>query len=542
MDNNSTINSTNLELHSPDARRALLRANRLRSLRLAAFACLVFVGCGGSNTAPTLALTSDSTAPVIETGSAVAPQTSYADTVARVTPAVVTVNSERRVRASASPFFDDPRFREFFGDRLPQQDAPRQRQSGVGSGVIISNDGYILTNHHVVEGSERITITLSDNRDYQAKIIGSDPASDLAVLKIEAQGLPIVRIGNSDGVRVGDIVLAIGNPLGIGQTVTSGIISAKGRSTGLGDGSFEEFLQTDAPINRGNSGGALVNTNGELVGINSQILSPSGGSIGIGFAIPSNMARNVMDQLIKGGKVRRSILGVRPQDVTSDIARSLNLEQVRGVLVNEVTTGSAADRAGIRVGDLIVKLNGEPVLDSNSFRNRVAGTPPDTEVTLTISRDGREQDVRARLVERTEETASVTREPAEEGATGQKPTGALGVALTPLTADQATQRKLPAGINGGLLVQAVDPEGAAGDAGITTGDVIVSANRQPVRTAEDLRTAIERAGGRPLLLLVNRRLGGGGGGDLPGREQPEEGSPRTANIFLTVTPRATTTK
>lgn len=511
-----------------------LRPVRVRRLRLAAAACLLAVGCTADTATFAGAPADDAqqqqqaAAPVAQ-GAAPFTQTSYADTVARVTPAVVTVSSERRVRASEDSPLDDPRFREFFerfgqggGGVVPQQ--PR-RQSGVGSGIVVTRDGYILTNNHVVEDAERVRVTFTDNREFDAKVIGKDPQSDLAVLKIEADNLPVLPLGDSERMRVGDVVLAVGNPLGVGQTVTAGIVSAKNRASSLGDGSFEDFIQTDAPINRGNSGGALVNTNGELIGINSQILSPSGGSIGIGFAIPSNMARGVMDQLIKSGKVRRSILGVRPQPVTSDVARSLNLSEVRGVLVNEVTAGSAADKAGVRVGDVILKLNGELVRDPNGFRNRVASTPPDSEVTLTVSRDGREQDLRARLVERTEETASNERVRPNSGTEARPtPSGALGIDVAPLTPEQIRTRNLNQNTAGGLLVRAVDPEGPAGDAGINEGDVIVSANRQPVRTADDLRTAVERAGGRPLLLLVNRRASNAGA----------EGG---FSSFVTVTPR-----
>jgi Do/DeqQ family serine protease len=329
-----------------------------------------------------------------------APGISYADVVSRVSPAVITIHSQMRARAPEQyPFMDDPMFREFFGDRgrVPQQ--PQQRREGLGSGVIVSPDGYILTNHHVVDGAEQIKVDMNDNRTLDAKVIGVDPLSDLAVLKVEASNLPVLTLGDSDRVRVGDVVLAIGNPLGIGQTVTMGIISAKGRQTGLSSGNFEDFLQTDAPINQGNSGGALVSTNSELVGINSQILSPSGGSIGIGFAIPSNMARTVMDTLVKNGKVRRGQLGISVAKVTSEVAEKLKLSQQRGLIVAQVQPGSAADRAGIRQGDVITAFNGTEVNESNVFRNLVAATAPATEVTLTILRDGREQQVRATLGE-----------------------------------------------------------------------------------------------------------------------------------------------
>jgi Do/DeqQ family serine protease len=329
-----------------------------------------------------------------------APGISYADVVSRVSPAVITIHSQMRARAPEQyPFMDDPMFREFFGDRGRIPEPPPRRREGLGSGVIVSQDGYILTNHHVVDGAEQIKIDMNDNRTFDARVVGSDPPSDLALLKVEASNLPVLTLGDSDRVRVGDVVLAIGNPLGIGQTVTMGIISAKGRQTGLSSGAFEDFLQTDAPINRGNSGGALVSTNSELIGINSQILSPSGGSIGIGFAIPSNMARTVMDTLARTGRVRRGQLGITVQKVTSEVVEKLKLREQRGILVAQVQPGSAADRAGIRQGDIVTAFNGTTVNEPNVFRNLVAGTAPGTEVTLTIQRDGREQQVRATLGE-----------------------------------------------------------------------------------------------------------------------------------------------
>jgi len=331
---------------------------------------------------------------------AVMPVASFADVVSRVTPAVVTIHSQMRVRQPQQfPFMDDPFFRRFFGERGPSQQPGERQRMGLGSGVIIDANGYVLTNHHVIDGAEQIKVDLTDNRSFDAKVVGADAPSDLAVLKIDASNLPVLVLGDSDKTRVGDVVLAIGNPLGVGQTVTMGIISAKGRQTGLSNGSFEDFLQTDAPINQGNSGGALVSTNSELIGINSQILSPSGGSIGLGFAIPSNMARTVVQQLINSGKVRRGQLGVTALRIPSEEAAKMGITQGPGVVVYDVQSGSGAERAGLRKGDVITALNGTEIKDPNTFRNQIASTPPGSEVTLTIKRDGREQQVRAKLGE-----------------------------------------------------------------------------------------------------------------------------------------------
>ena len=342
---------------------------------------------------------SSASAPASPNPTAAMPTMSYADVVSKAAPAVVTIHSQMRVRQPQQfPFGNDPFFREFFGDQVPPP-APERRREGLGSGVIVSQDGYVLTNHHVIDGADRIKVDLNDNRTLEAKVIGTDPPSDLAVLKVEASGLPVLSLGDSDRTRVGDVVLAIGNPLGVGQTVTMGIISAKGRQTGLSNGAFEDFLQTDAPINQGNSGGALVSTNIELIGINSQILSPSGGSIGLGFAVPSNMARTVMDQLIKTGTVRRGQLGITVLKIPSEEASKLGVTEGAGVVVYQVQPGSAAERAGLRRGDIITALNGTAVDDPNTFRNIIAGSAPGTEVTLTVKRDGREQQVRATLGE-----------------------------------------------------------------------------------------------------------------------------------------------
>jgi Do/DeqQ family serine protease len=435
----------------------------------------------------------------------VAPQNSYADVVAKAAPAVITIRADRRVRqAQQFPFMDDPFFRGLFGNRGQQQ--PQERlQQALGSGVVVSADGYILTNHHVVDGAENIKIDMNDGRTLEAKLIGSDPPSDLALLKVNASGLTFMTPGDSDKVRVGDVALAIGNPLGIGQTVTMGIISAKGRSTaGPGSGNFEDFLQTDAPINHGNSGGALINTIGELIGINSQIVpGQEGGNIGIGFAIPSNMAKSVMDQLVKSGNVRRGQLGISVTRVTSDLAASLGMPDAKGVIVNSVRAGSAAEKAGLRQGDVITALNDAAVSDTNAFRNRVASNGPGSTITLTVLRDNREQKINATLDEFSEQTARAENQ--GEGAPNSRAGGGkLGISVAPLTPEIAQELQLKAGTTG-VVVESVDPAGPAIEAGIQRGDVIQEVNRQPVKSPDDLRAAIEKNGTRPALLLINSR-------------------------------------
>lgn len=433
-------------------------------------------------------------------------RSSYADVVEKTAPAVVQIFSERKSKAQPQqfPFGDDEFFRQF-GPRQPQQQGP-QVERGTGSGVIVTGDGSVLTNHHVIDGADKITVRMQDGKTFEAKTVGSDAPSDLAVLKIEATELPFLTLGNSDSVRVGDIVLAIGNPLGIGQSVTAGIISAKGRRTGLSDGSFEDFLQTDAPINRGNSGGALVNLAGELIGINSQILSAgqNGGSIGIGFSIPSNMAKSVMDQLLKDGKVRRGQLGVNIQNITEDVAKSLDLKDAKGVLVSNVRAGSAADKGGVKRGDIITSINGEKVEDGNVLRNKVASTAPGSEIKLVVLRDGQPVELTVTL---DEFAASANPEDVqgdgENPAAPAKPAGKLGLDVQPITPDIAKKLKLADGMTG-LVVSGVDPSGAAAEEGIARGDIIAEVNRQPVESPEDMKSALEKSGERPILLLIVR--------------------------------------
>ena len=440
-------------------------------------------------------------APSAPHAAAVAPSPgtiSYAGIVDHVSPAVVTIRSERRVRNIGQDLPDDPQLRGFldqfgFGQRRPGP-RPEPRQRGLGSGVIVRSDGYILTNHHVVDSADEVNVDLTDGRSFKARVIGSDEPTDLAVLKIEGSGFQTLALGDSDAVRVGDVVLAVGNPLGVGQTVTMGIVSAKGRATRSGE-SFEDFIQTDAPINEGNSGGALVNASGELVGINSQILTPSGGNIGIGFAIPAKMAKNVMTQLMDGGTVRRGMLGVTIQPVTSEIARSLGLSQVRGALINDVTAGSPAEKAGVRRGDVITAVNGEAIADDNDLKNKVAQHLPGTSVQLSVLRGGKEQSMPVTLAQRQSAASASDRDESPADPSG------FGMAVEPLTPGRA--RELGVSASSGVIVVNVEASGRAAEAGLREGDVISEIDGRAVASADALRSAL-KAGSRPALLLVHR--------------------------------------
>jgi Do/DeqQ family serine protease len=313
---------------------------------------------------------------------------SYSDAVQRATPSVVNIFTSKEIRAPRHPLLNDPIFRRFFGDQLPDE---AQRASSLGSGVIVSTSGYVLTNHHVVEAADEIEVALADGKKLLAKVVGNDPETDIAVLRVNAENLPAISFGSSDTLRVGDVVLAIGNPFGVGQTVTSGIISALGR-TGLGINTFENFIQTDAAINPGNSGGALVDASGNLIGINTAIFSRSGGSMGIGFAIPVSTAQMVLEQIVKSGSVTRGWIGVEVQEITAPVAESFKLGSTRGALIAGVLRGGPADKAGIKPGDVLVEVEGKPVADPSAMLNLVAALAPGAGAKMKLKRQGNDVD------------------------------------------------------------------------------------------------------------------------------------------------------
>jgi serine protease Do len=420
-------------------------------------------------------------------------------------PAVVNISTSKVVksqRGGENPFFNDPFFRQFFGN--PDGDdggQPReQKEHSLGSGVIVNPDGYILTNNHVVDGASDVQVTLSDKRQLKAKIVGTDPRTDIAVLKIPASNLSTVTLGDSTKAKVGDIVLAIGDPFGIGETVTMGIVSAKGRRDLRLEGpeGYEDFIQTDASINPGNSGGALVNTRGELIGINTAIISNGGGgNQGIGFAVPVNMARTVMEQILKTGKVTRGFLGVSIQEVTPDLAKAFNLPSAEGALVGDVTPDSPGAKAGLQKGDVITALNGQKVTDYHDLRLRISQIAPGTSVKLEVYRNGQKQEMTATLGEYPEKAQT-----AENAQPGETP-ALEGVQVENLTSDIAQQLNLPPGTHG-VVITRVDPDSTAAETGLERGDVIQEVNRKAVNNVEQFRAAVRAAGNQQLLLLVNR--------------------------------------
>ena len=416
--------------------------------------------------------------------------TSFAPMIKKVSPAVVNVFTTTAARQNTSQNrspFDDPFFRRFFGDDLPgggeqQRRFRTPRQNGLGSGVIVSEDGYILTNNHVVENADEIKVALNDEREFTAKVVGRDDKSDVAVLKVDAKNLPYLHVANSDTLEVGDVVLAIGNPFGVGQTVTMGIVSATGRGNiGL---DYEDFIQTDAAINPGNSGGALIDAEGRLVGINTAIISRSGGNQGIGFAIPVNLARSVMESLVKDGRVVRGFMGVNIQDVTPTLAQEFNLKDNDGALVADVTAGSPAEKAGIKAGDIITKLDGKPVRDSRHLKLQVAQISPNTKVPVEVLRDGSTKALTVQLKEfpRNELAANSRRGSNDSGSEAEETL--KGVSVGNIDARARQQLSLPSNLNG-AIVTGIDETSAAFEAGLREGDVILEINRKPVGSADD---------------------------------------------------------
>ncbi len=427
-----------------------------------------------------------------------ASKTTFAPIVKAVLPSVVNISSSKVVKAQGMEQMQmDPMFRQFFGDEGGRFNVPKdRREKALGSGVIVSPEGYVLTNNHVVDGATDVKVTLSDKRELQARIVGTDPKTDVAVLKIEADNLKPLTIGDSSQVEVGDVAIAIGDPFGVGQTVTKGIISAKGRG-GLGIEDYEDFLQTDAPINPGNSGGALVNDRGELIGINTAIISHgSGGSQGIGFAVPANLARQVMDQILKNGKVVRAYLGILPQDVTPSMAKAFGAKEARGIVVADVSPSSPAQESGIQRGDILLEVNGKPVSDSNQLRMSISMMPPGTNVKLKVIRNGSERDFSVKLAELPTETTKLNSQ--EEG--GDKALD--GVEVSNLNPQVAAELNLPASTTG-AVVSGLDPSSKMADSGLRRGDVIQEVNHQSVKNTSEFQSAIRKAGDDPLL-LVNR--------------------------------------
>ena len=414
-----------------------------------------------------------------------------------VTPAVVNIAVESRVPAAANPLFNDPLFERFFGFQIPQQQP--QPRVGAGSGVIIdAGEGYVLTNHHVIANADRVTVTLTDGREFDAEVIGSDQGTDIGLLRIDGTDLTALRLGNSDTLEVGDFVLAIGNPFGLGQTVTSGIVSALGRG-GLNAGSYEDFIQTDASINPGNSGGALVDLEGQLVGINSAIIAPAGGNVGIGFAVPSNMAKAVVDQLLEHGEVRRGVLGVTISDLLPGLAEGLGVDVARGAVIGEVVEGSAADRAGLQPGDVIIEFDGDDVDGSADLRNKVGLIRAGTTVDMTYIRDGEPHEISVTIGEG---TALV----ADGGETIEQLRGAEFRTLGP--GDPQYGRVT------GVLVARVEQNSPAALRGLMAGDIITAVNnRWAVRNVEELANLLRQASGsfglnvvrdgRRLFIIVN---------------------------------------
>ncbi len=429
----------------------------------------------------------------------------FAAVAKQVTPVVVNVSTTRVIKSPSfrSPFQQDPFFR-FFGDEFFRQfEIPRERrEQSLGSGVIVRSDGYILTNNHVVEKASEIKVLLSDKREFKGKIIGTDPKTDLAIVKIDAKNLPTIPWGDSDKLQVGEYVLAVGNPFGLNQTVTMGIVSAVGRAN-VGIADYEDFIQTDAAINPGNSGGALVNVHGELVGINTAIFSQSGGYMGIGFAIPSNMAKTVMDSLLKTGKVARGWLGVTIQDLTPALAKEFGVQDTQGALVTDVMEDSPAKKAGLQPRDVIVSYDGRLAENASHLRNLVASTPLGKTVTIKLIRDKKPLEVGLKVIELPKELASAGGDIESAGAS--EGTVFQGVEVQDLTSDLAGELGY-SGSEKGVVITKIEPGSPAEDAGLTEGDIILELNKERIRVVKDYYRAITRLKkDQAVLLWLNRQ-------------------------------------
>ncbi len=429
----------------------------------------------------------------------------FASVLKPVLPAVVNIHSSKvvRQRNQFMPFFNDPFFQQFFGNQFGQQAQPQtEREESLGSGVILTSDGTIITNNHVISGATDIKVSLSDKKEYTAKLIGTDEASDIAVLKINATGLPTLPLGDSSKLKVGDLVFAVGDPFGVGETATMGIVSAKGRGPNPMIGqieAYQNFIQTDAAINPGNSGGALIDLHGNLVGINTAILSGGGGgNIGIGFAIPIDMAHHVMDQIIEHGKVIRGYLGLLPEDVTPALAQQFGLSQPTGALVAQVENDTPSSRAGLKRGDVILKVNGQTVNSANDLRIMISSMAPGTSVNLTIWRDGKMQDVKVTLGTLPEQNAQNNNENENSG-----PGTMSGVQVQTVTSDMTQDLGIPNGTQG-VVVTSVDPssQAAAATPPLQRGDIIIEVNHHPVSNSHEYYKAVSQADGHAILLLV----------------------------------------
>jgi serine protease Do len=440
--------------------------------------------------------------------------TSFAPMVRKVAPSVVNIYSTMitRERQSSNPFLDDPAFRQFFGERFGRQFQPQERETqGLGAGTIVTSDGYILTANHVIEGAESVKVSLaSGQKEYPAKIVGGDPQTDVALIKIEATNLPAAILSDSDTLEVGDSVFAIGNPFAVGQTVTMGIVSAVGRG-GFGMMGYENYIQTDAAINQGNSGGALVDAEGRLVGINTWIITGSGGNQGIGFAVPINMARYVMDHLTKEGKVTRGYLGLRLlPEMTPDVARELNLPDTAGALVTGVQDNSPAAKAGFKDEDFITEINGKKINDMRQLRLLVSETSPGTKVTAKIFRDGKEKMLTAVVSDFPERFLTTSRGRSPRHERPQPQVDALdGVEVTDLDPQLRRQLLIPASVQG-ALVSNIEPSSPAARKGLQLNDIILAINKKAVRSADDAVQVSEQAKGELVLLRVLRPNGDNG--------------------------------